>query len=343
MLPVRFAVVAVAALILCACGNAVDLPLPSPGGGGAAGGTAGGTAGGSAGGDAGGSAGGTAGGTAGGSTAGGSGTGGGTSTTSCAGKTGTAGDFTRTLMHGGQQRSYRLHAPPSTSQPLALILVLHGYLETAQLIQLQTDFDSLSTARGYVTVYPQGVSNSWNGGGTCCGSAATQNVDDTGFLRQVISAVSAEYCIDPKRVHVTGMSNGGFMTHRIACELSDVVASAASCAGQLQRSPCSPGRHVPFIQMHGTSDAIVPYNGVWYPSTDATMKSWATRNGCTSSTPMRTSSNAAVDVDTWPCPTDGPVVLHTVKGGSHTWFPATTGNPGATRVFADFFDANPKP
>jgi polyhydroxybutyrate depolymerase len=247
-------------------------------------------------------------------------------------------------MHGGAQRSYRLHVPSSYSgQPMALVLVLHGYTETAQLIQLQTGFDALSAPRDYVTVYPQGLSNSWNGGGTCCGSSATQNVDDAGFLRALIAALSAEYCVDARRVHVAGMSNGGFMAHRVACELADVVASVASCAGQLQRSPCSPSRHVPLIQMHGTSDAIVPYNGVWYPSTETTMRGWAMRNGCTATTPTRTSSTSAVDVDEWPCPADGRVVLHSVKGGSHTWFQPSTGNPGATRVFADFFDANPKP
>jgi len=333
MLPVRTSLLLVA---LCACG-ALPVPPAETAGGSTAGGIA--TAGGGA--TAGGN---TAGGsTAGGNTAGGS-TAGGAATSPCAGRTGAAGDFTRTLMHGNQQRSYQLHAPATLgSQPAALVVVLHGYTETASIIQLQSNFDDLAGARRYVMVYPQGVSNSWNGGGTCCGTAAGQNVDDVGFLRRVISDVSAEYCIDPKRVHVTGMSNGGFMAHRVACELSDVVASAASCAGQLQRSPCTPGRKVPIVQMHGTSDPIVPYNGVWYPSTDATMKSWATRNGCTSTTPARTSPSSAVDVDTWPCSAEGRVVLHSVKGGLHTWFQPGAGNPGATRVFADFFDANPMP
>ncbi len=277
-----------------------------------------------------------------------SGAGGGTPTGGAGGAggghTGKPGDFTRSLMHGGVQRSFRVHASAaSATGRVPLVLVLHGYTETASLIQLQTGFDAVANARGWITVYPQGVSNSWNGGGTCCGTAVSQNVDDVGFLRAVINALKAEYSIDDKRVHVTGMSNGGFMAHRAACELSDLIASAASCAGQLQRMPCTPSRPVPIVQMHGTSDAIVPYTGIWYPSTDATMKAWATRNGCSSQTPTRTGTSGSVSTDEWPCPATGRVVLHTVTNGSHTWFQPSASNPGATRTFADFFDANPMP
>src|SRR5690606_3308049 len=143
-----------------------------------------------------------------------------------------------------------------------LVLNFHGFTSADWQEALLTRMDREVDARGVIVAYPQGVATSWNAG-ACCGTAWADAVDDVGFVRALIEHLEAEYCIDARGVDATGMSNGGFLSHRLACELSDRIAAIAPVAGVLGVDPasCAPSRPVPVWQFHGTEDPLVPYEG----------------------------------------------------------------------------------
>src|SRR5262249_62299674 len=93
-------------------------------------------------------------------------------------------------------------------------------------------FREKSNAVGFIVAWPQGVGNSWNAFG-CCGTADSQNIDDPAFLRAVVGRISQLGSIDPKRVYITGLSNGGFITHPIAFVAGGIFSAAAPVSAPL--------------------------------------------------------------------------------------------------------------
>lgn len=318
MASIRTAVALVSLLTVVACGGSDDGALDDGSGGGGSGGA--GATGGAAG--AGGTAG--AGGSSGASGSGGDGGSSGSGGASCAGKTGTAGDFDLTVSIGGEERRYLLHVPASYdgSTAVPFVLSFHGWTESPEDIRQITHLDRVADDRGFIVAFPEGKGKSW-AGGACCSPSNGNGTDDVGFTRAVIDAVALSHCTDEKRVYATGFSNGGFFSHRLACELSDRIAAIGVGSGQNTIEPCSPSRAVPVIQVHGTSDFVVPYIGnplFSYPPTKDTMTEWAARNGC-SATSHPTEQQGSASCESWgPCAEGSDVVLCTVQGGGHEWF-----------------------
>jgi polyhydroxybutyrate depolymerase len=213
--------------------------------------------------------------------------------------------------------------------------------------------NALADTRGFVVAYPEGLGGSWNAG-QCCGESARSNVDDVAFARAVIDRLSMEYCLDPRRVFSTGMSNGGFLSHRLACELSDRIAAIAPVAGVLGIPTCAPRRPVPVFHFHGTLDGLVPYNGgglLNFNSVADTLRGWAQRDGC-GAMPMEFLRRGIVHCDRWPgCRQGAEVQLCTVDGGGHTWpgafpiplFGVTAREVSASELMVEFFERHPMP
>ncbi len=125
-----------------------------------------------------------------------------------------------------------------------------------------SDYESLAEAEGFIVAHPTGVP----------GLAGTQNSweleqfddptrDDVAMAETMIDQLIADYCVDQTRVYSTGMSNGGFFTSRLVCDLSDRIAAAVSVAGVTHPDGCTPDRAVPFMAFHGTADGVVPFDG----------------------------------------------------------------------------------
>ncbi len=220
----------------------------------------------------------------------------------------------------GIVRTYKVHIPPDyTPDSLyPMIFNLHGYGSNAIEQQLYTGFDFVADTAGIIMVYPDGVNQSWN-------VYSTTGVNDVGFLSPLIDTMSAGFSIDQSRVYSTGMSMGGFMSYRLACQLENRIAAIASVAGVLVFDPCTPARPVPVMQMHGTADAIVPYYTV-----ASTIEHWVNYNNCPA-TPVitdlpdtDTTDQCTVTVSYYGlCDDSTEVILYTINGGEHTW-------PGAT-------------
>lgn len=288
---------------------------------------------------------------------GGGGGAGGGSAGVCAGLTGMPGDFQHTLESGGKTREYRVHVPPGYN-PAALtpaVLVFHGYLETAEQIEKISEMSPVADSHSFLAVYPQGLSTSWNAG-VCCGTSSSSGVEDVQFVKDMLDALAKEYCVDPKRVFAAGFSNGGMLSHRLACELSDRIAAIGPVAGTMAIDTCAPSRPVPVMHVHGTSDFVVPYNGNGIggaEAVDATIAGWVERNGCTD--PQATGvfeKGKALCVEYSQCKAGAAVRLCTIDGGGHQWPGGTSaGGFGGTlnmdldssEAMAAFFEAHPMP
>jgi polyhydroxybutyrate depolymerase len=234
---------------------------------------------------------------------------------------------------GGIYRNYRLYVPSiytgATARPL--ILNLHGYTSNANQQQLYSNFMPIADTANFLMVYPNGTLLSgqpfWNAG------MSSSLVNDIAFLNALIDSLDLTYNINLNRIYSTGMSNGGFMSHTLACELSNRITAIASVTGSIFTTQygtnCHPTRPVPVMQVHGTSDPTVPYAGNVSQNmmpVDSVVKYWVTKNGCN---PTPTFSNVPNTSTTDGCTaehyqynggTSGSTVeLFKIIGGLHTW------------------------
>ena len=285
----------------------------------------------------------------------------------------------------GRIRTYHLYVPaslhlapptaatststvaPATRVPL--LIALHGGLGSGTQFEKQTGFDGLAEANGFIVAYPygwgtgprHGIARTWNGG-SCCGPAMKQHVDDVTFIKLVIRQIESRYPVDPRRVFVAGHSNGGIMAYRLACQLSGTVAAIGVQSTSLELRPCQPTEPVSLLHIHGTADKNIPIDGgvgdegvaqlTFNPPIDG-VRTLAAANGCQAVPSTSTDpANADLTIERWAsCHPGIDVELVKVTGAAHAWM----GHPAATRrahpypkldsssVIWSFLAAHPKP
>ncbi len=244
------------------------------------------------------------------------------------------------LTHNSLTRAYRLYIPSSlaNSEPVPLVLNLHGYGSNNVQQEAYGDFRDIADTAKFIIAHPNGTIDS--SGNRFWDAFDASPVDDVGFLSHLIDTISKRYSIDTNRIYSTGMSNGGFMSHQLACRLSQRITAIASVAGTMtpyQRNTCSPNRPTPVMQIHGTNDGTVPYNGNnQYLPVDSVIDYWVNYNNC--------SPNPTVTQIPDQDPSDGStaekyvynggkdntsVELYKVIDGGHTW-PGASINIGVT-------------
>lgn len=231
------------------------------------------------------------------------------------------------LTVGGLQRTYYLHVPAGLDRPAGLVINLHGAGQTGREQAVVTNYDRIADQFGFVVAYPDGIDFSW-ADGRGASVPDRQGVDDVGFLAALIDRLSGEYGIPPGRAFVTGMSAGAFMATRLACDRADLVAAIAPVAGTLGSGvPCNPSRPVSVLQVHGTADSVVPFDGGPMigrggPSTvvaaPAMADRWRALDGCPGS-PVDDANPGLGRLSSAGCADGTQVVLVTVDGGGHVW------------------------
>lgn len=232
----------------------------------------------------------------------------------------TAGTHAFTFEHDGRERFYEVHVPQiyDDEVPAPLLLNLHplvlgGPLHGIWTMESQQNVKSEES--GFVVLQPDGIGNpaSWNGGDRCCSPANAENVDDVGFIDALVQHTMAQLCLDERRVYATGMSNGGYLAHRIACEFPERIAAIAPVVGSLsQELVCADGRGVPVLQLSGSEDSLA--------SRQQSVDSWIAVNRCTESTTI-THQVGGVTCTTRDTCKDDVVVTHcVVDGGGHCSF-----------------------
>jgi len=242
-------------------------------------------------------------------------------------------DVDHDVMIGADERTYRVHFPPGYPDggTYPVVLMLHGYLEDGDQFETISQMTPAADEAGYVVVYADGRSSSWNAG-SCCGSSSASEVDDLGFVDAMIDELTSTYCIDPRRVYAAGFSNGGMLSHRLACERSDRIAAIGPTSGTIAIELCAPTRPVPVMHTHGTDDFVVPWDGGGLgnaSSVDETIDIWLERNGCFDDEPVTVYENGdASCVAFGGCTDDAEVRLCTIQGGGHQWPGGESAGPG---------------
>ncbi|MBN1580516.1 MAG: polyhydroxybutyrate depolymerase, partial [Anaerolineae bacterium] len=250
-------------------------------------------------------------------------------------------------------------------QPAPVVLVFHGGGGNAENVQWMIGFTATADAENFIVVYPNGTGRlkdklfTWNGG-TCCGYAVSEAVDDVGFVEALIEDLAGVASIDRQRIYATGMSNGAMMSYRLACELSDVTAAIGPVAATQNVDLCEPERPVPVIHFHGDNDQHAPYEGgvgaeslagVDFASVEETIDFWVKHNGCMAD-PQEKQTGDIVHTVYADCDQGADVELYTVVGGGHAWPGGKPGWPGGDEPTQDisanelmwaFFQAHPKP
>jgi polyhydroxybutyrate depolymerase len=208
------------------------------------------------------------------------------------------GDSTVNLTFGGQSRSFLLHVPSSFTGkvPVPLVIDLHGFTSSDSQQKSLSGILQESDKIGFIAAWPQGLNASWNAYG-CCGQSLQNKVDDVGFIRAVVANIKASAPIDNARVYVTGLSNGGSLSHRLACEANDVFAAAGPVSFPLNRTACpsgDPARPIAVYEFRGKNDTTVPFNGggfTNFQSAAASFSAWQKINACTVAPSVQTFSN----------------------------------------------------
>ncbi len=233
------------------------------------------------------------------------------------------------ISFGGQSRSFIVYAPASyiPGNPVPLVFVLHGLTQTGQAIMNVSNFNSVADTANFILVYPDGISNAWNINANLPGASTA---DDIGFIEALIDTISVNYTIDQNRIYSCGFSAGGFMSHMLACKSSRCFAAIASVAGTMTDSvynSCAPIFNLPVLQIHGTSDNIVNFNGsLGNKSATDVVDYWKNFNGCNAA-PIITSlpNTSLLDfstvqlLDYSPCSNNDLVQMLKVNGGGHQW------------------------
>jgi polyhydroxybutyrate depolymerase len=180
------------------------------------------------------------------------------------------GDYRFSFVHAGVTREYLVHVPMTyRGTPTPMLVALHGGGGDADFQADDSKYKLISKSEqaGFIAVFPNGYSRmpsgilaTWNAG-ACCGAAQKNDVDDVGFLREVIQRVERQAKVDRARVFMTGMSNGALMSWRMACEASGLVRGIAPVEGTDNTTACKPSQPVAVIEFHSADDDHVPFNG----------------------------------------------------------------------------------
>ncbi len=237
-----------------------------------------------------------------------------------------------TVQVDGLTRTYELFIPAgyNATQPTSLVFNLHGYTSNAVQQYVYSDMNSVADTAGFIAVYPNGINNAWNSFSNFSASSA----DDVRFISYLIVLIASQYNIDPARVYACGMSNGGFMSYRLACELDGRIAAIASVTGLTDAgimATCTNTRPLPVMQIHGTADATVPYNGgTGLGSVDSTVNFWKAKLNCPANAVIDTlpdvnlqDGSRAVRFFYEPCDSSTQLILYKIINGAHTWPDAT--------------------
>ena len=247
------------------------------------------------------------------------------------------GSQAHSISFGGKQRDYRTYVPANltSAAPAPLVVVLHGGFGSAKQAESSYGWDAEADAHGFVVAYPNGTNRSWNAG-TCCGPPEKGNVDDVGFIKQVVSDVGHAVAIDPKRTFVTGMSNGAMMTERLACE-TKLFAAAASVAGA-QMVRCTDPQPISMLHVHGLVDHHVPFDGsagsgiakvMSHTPVQKTIDAWRRVDDCAEPTVTK---SGVVTRSTATCPEGRAVELITIADAGHQWPGETKSNPRLSKL-----------
>ena len=242
----------------------------------------------------------------------------------------------------GRERTYLIYRPAtlSVAATAPLVVVLHGALGTGAQAETSYRWDAEAERGRFLVAYPNGVRRAWAASERCCGMPARANIDDVGFIKQMVAAIAADAPVDARRVYATGISNGAMLAYRLGCDTT-LFAAIGPVAGTMV-NPCRHPAPLSLIHIHGTADRIIPYGGgpgrlsngrgrphrqTSGPPVPQLIATWRKVNRCAA--PID-EANGVVSTSVATCPDGRAVELITITGAGHQW-PGTVSPPGAER------------
>jgi polyhydroxybutyrate depolymerase len=246
-----------------------------------------------------------------------------------------------TISVDGIERSYDIFVPESVAarrRPAPAIIALHGALGNSERMRSIMAFDERAERDGFIVVYPEGLNGGWNDGrGVSFRRRPSRSEpDDVKFLTRLAQSLERRGLADPERIFVMGVSNGGMMVQRLACETADVFAGFASIIANMPVNVierCAPPGPVPMMMINATEDTLVPYDGGRLGfrrdfgevvSTSEMVDFWYQNNGCVGRPGRRVlpdrdpdDGSRVVMFFNTDCRDDAPVILLRVEGGGH--------------------------
>ena len=244
----------------------------------------------------------------------------------------------------GARRTYLVHIPSgyNPQKPLPLVVVIHGAFDTAQGMEKFSGFSDLADREKFIVMYPNGMGifgffQHWNAG-HCCGKAASDKVDDVGFVAAAIEDVRSRLKIDRDRIYMVGFSNGGMLAYRFAAERGDLLAAVAPLAASIggQASEAAPEWRIPdpiqplsVITFHGLADDDITYKGgislhrggtqTFWP-VETSIEFWVRHNDCNPKAAATSLNNGNVHIKSWTiCRNDTEVALYLIENWGHVW------------------------
>jgi polyhydroxybutyrate depolymerase len=193
----------------------------------------------------------------------------------------------RSLQVGEVTYAYQVYRPAALDDaaPAPLVVDIHGWSSNGAQQAALSGLRAVADAEGFLLTHPSAPGNAWDAG-TCC---RVEPRDEVVFFRALVAAIAAEASVDPRRVYATGLSNGGGMTHRLACDAADLFAAAAPLAFPVPNDPlpdCRPSRAIPLLMFMGLTDALVPYENGGFGDARESFAYWRQMNGCPDGDPQ---------------------------------------------------------
>ena len=235
---------------------------------------------------------------------------------------------TKTLTHDNVNRNYLVYIPDSYDSEIdyPLMFVFHGFGGIATQFINNADMRDLAESNNFIVVYPQGLDLGGTGSHWNCSNPSADNksdVDDIGFIENLIDQLILDYpVIDSKRIYAAGYSNGGFMSYYLACN-SKKFAAIGSVAGTMlddSYQSCNANFPTAMINIHGTNDFDVPYDGnTYYPSIPEVVDWWKNFNN-TPNEDLLTNQDGSIEQYKYYNDAGDMYVEHIkIIGGDHYW------------------------
>ena len=260
------------------------------------------------------------------------------------------------LTHKGLDRYYLIYTPTTITDndEAPVLFALHGYGSSAETHKAYTMHEPFANTNKAIVVYAQGYkletaltssSSHWNVGAWTIGST----VDDIDFINTIIDLIDDKAAINKNRIYSSGMSNGGFMSYNLACNLSSRIAAIVSVTGSFSTemlADCNPEHPTPVMQIHGTLDPTVPFNGnsaLGMVPIETTLEFWADYNLCNPVPEISVIDffdlGMSVDHKVYKeCQNNVRVELFKSSGMAHTWPIESIYGIGATKEIWSFIN-----
>lgn len=275
---------------------------------------------------------------------------------------GSTGSQEFTLTSGGVQRTYRVHTPTGLPAQAPLVVMLHGGGGSGAVAEQYYGWDQEADREGFVVAYPDGLGDAvpaWNTEGGCCGYPAREDIDDVGFIQDMVAAIGSRTPLDPRRIYAAGISNGGMMAYTLACRTDLFAAIGPDSATQL--GSCDDPEPASVIHIHGLQDTTIPFAGgtgtgpaaIDGPPVPTVIDQWRATDRCA---PATETTAGVVTTSVSACADGRAVELITIADGGHGWpgSPVKAGRStvggnqpsqalDATDTMWRFFAAHPKP